>query len=518
MRKNPEWFWAHRRKASLHHFSFLMHGMRGKGWLPVVNFWFDNQIVVGVPGKGSYVFYDKHQLSPGAEKYRDIQESIDTNPDFVTNFRKRTDELFGVLFSTCEAIDDTKLPGLSQDTLRSLYNRFLKAVMAGPIISVQLWGIEACFDENYKVMRFLRKRLTELGQGKDFELYKSALAVNTGETVAFTEKKEFYQAATALASNTKVSSLFISEDTAAINNGLRKFPEEDAVFEKHIRKYEWVNTEYTGSGWSREKWIELFQKVLREPPSPKEKLDELLGDFKKANAEREKSILILDPPKDVRHAIDALAEFIAQRDWTKGYMAKALLSYHRLLDEIAKRMGLTRDDLFYYSYVELGRYLEAQEKVSDEEIENRKRYGCVVRIKNGVFELITGKENISDVIRKEKISEPFETIVNTKEFKGLPASRGHITGKARVLEDASGIANLEKGEVLVTYMTTIEFIPAFRKASAVVTDEGGMSCHAAIISREFKLPCIVGTKVATRVIQTGDTIEVDADKGIVRII
>ncbi len=69
----------------------------------------------------------------------------------------------------------------------------------------------------------------------------------------------------------------------------------------------------------------------------------------------------------------------------------------------------------------------------------------------------------------------------------------------------------------MTYMTTIEFVPAFRKAAAVVTDEGGISSHAAIISREFKLPCIVGTKIATRVLQTGDTVEVDAMKGIIKI-
>jgi pyruvate,water dikinase len=93
-----------------------------------------------------------------------------------------------------------------------------------------------------------------------------------------------------------------------------------------------------------------------------------------------------------------------------------------------------------------------------------------------------------------------------------------IRGKARVLEDASRISELKEGEILVTYMTTIEFIPAFRKAAAVVTDEGGMSCHAAIISREFKLPCVVGTKVATRVLKTGDEIEVDATNGAVRIL
>ena len=122
------------------------------------------------------------------------------------------------------------------------------------------------------------------------------------------------------------------------------------------------------------------------------------------------------------------------------------------------------------------------------------------------------------LIRKENIGEPFKKYANISQFKGLAASRGKIRGIARVLEDASGISEFKKGEILVTYMTTIEFIPVFRKATAVVTDEGGMSCHAAIISREFKLPCVVGTRIATRIVRTGDEIEVDAVRGVVRLL
>ena len=67
-------------------------------------------------------------------------------------------------------------------------------------------------------------------------------------------------------------------------------------------------------------------------------------------------------------------------------------------------------------------------------------------------------------------------------------------------------------------MTTPNFIPALERAIAFVTDEGGVTCHTAIIAREMKKPCIVGTKIATKAIKDGDYIEVDADKGIVKII
>jgi phosphohistidine swiveling domain-containing protein len=188
------------------------------------------------------------------------------------------------------------------------------------------------------------------------------------------------------------------------------------------------------------------------------------------------------------------------------------------MDEIARRLGITRNDILSYSYQEIQNYFDAQKTVLAEEIRDRQNYGFAIVIKGGKFELISGKDNIENCIRQEGIAQPFETLTRPTEFKGLPACRGLIRGRARVLEDASKISEFKEGEILITYMTTIEFIPVFRKASAVVTDEGGMSCHAAIISREFKLPCIVGTQVATRVIKTGDEIEVDAIKGVVKIL
>lgn len=75
---------------------------------------------------------------------------------------------------------------------------------------------------------------------------------------------------------------------------------------------------------------------------------------------------------------------------------------------------------------------------------------------------------------------------------------------------------MEKGEILVTVMTSPDFMVAAKKAAAIVTDEGGITCHAAIVSREMKIPCIIGTKIATKVLKDGDIVEVDADKGVVR--
>ncbi|MFC1612894.1 PEP-utilizing enzyme [Patescibacteria group bacterium] len=72
--------------------------------------------------------------------------------------------------------------------------------------------------------------------------------------------------------------------------------------------------------------------------------------------------------------------------------------------------------------------------------------------------------------------------------------------------------------MLVSHMTNPGIVPAMKQAVAIITDMGGITCHAAIVSRELKKPCIIGTKIATQVLKDGDMVEVDADKGIVRIL
>jgi len=117
-------------------------------------------------------------------------------------------------------------------------------------------------------------------------------------------------------------------------------------------------------------------------------------------------------------------------------------------------------------------------------------------------------------------AEPFLSIIESErvcdELKGIPACRGNVTGRVKVLKNSDEIYKIEKGDILVTTMTTPDFIPAMRKAAAIITDEGGITCHAAIVSRELGIPCIINTKNATRLLKDDEIVEVDANSGIVR--
>ncbi|MBU0472361.1 MAG: hypothetical protein KKF89_02130 [Nanoarchaeota archaeon] len=105
---------------------------------------------------------------------------------------------------------------------------------------------------------------------------------------------------------------------------------------------------------------------------------------------------------------------------------------------------------------------------------------------------------------------------NTNEIRGQIAYKGKVKGKAVIINSTAEFKKMKKGNILLSIMTRPEMIPIIKKASAIVTDEGGITCHAAIISREMKIPCIVGTQTSTIIIKDNDIIEVDAEKGIVR--
>ena len=160
-----------------------------------------------------------------------------------------------------------------------------------------------------------------------------------------------------------------------------------------------------------------------------------------------------------------------------------------------------------------------------------KHYGCYMDMEWGVDErtnkiwiLQARPETVWSRRNKEggakvQESKSMTTTDHTVIVKGLPASPGKVSGRVHVILDPSRIDEFKEGEILVTEMTAPDWVPAMKKAKAIVTDSGGMTCHASIVSRELGIPCIVGTKsrgeAATVTIPDGIDVTIDATHGVV---
>ncbi len=119
---------------------------------------------------------------------------------------------------------------------------------------------------------------------------------------------------------------------------------------------------------------------------------------------------------------------------------------------------------------------------------------------------------------KERTSEERPSVMEEAGkiiLRGETASAGVYSGMVRIIRDPSELNKIQKGDILVTRMTTPDMVPAMQRAGAIITDEGGMTCHAAIVSREMGTPCIVGTEHATEVLRDGEIVTVHASRGVV---
>jgi phosphohistidine swiveling domain-containing protein len=187
-------------------------------------------------------------------------------------------------------------------------------------------------------------------------------------------------------------------------------------------------------------------------------------------------------------------------------------------DELSKRFELTTLEF---------KYLLSEEITSKDFFQslNKKELRSIIEERMNHF-IITYNCESRTFFQGDKAEEEFSKykfsedthLVMSKEISGVTANMGHSVGEVKVINNSDEIGKINSGDVLISVATSPSIITAMKKASAIVTDEGGLTCHAAIVSRELNVPCIVGTKVATKVLKDGDLVEVDANHGMVKIL
>lgn len=175
----------------------------------------------------------------------------------------------------------------------------------------------------------------------------------------------------------------------------------------------------------------------------------------------------------------------------------------RFLDEAVKRSGVPMNlavKSFWFEYADL--ILSPQ--IIKIKLKKRNKVSLVAVDNNLIY------------LEGDRIKDRLPVNLEQQSFKGTSACQGKVTGKVRVILGPPDFQKFKNGEILVTDMTRPDFLPIMRHAKAIITNEGGLTSHAAIISRELNIPCVLGTKVATRVLKDGDLVEVDANRGIIK--
>ncbi len=397
----------------------------------------------------------------------------------------------GALRAAFKKIDAEKLSKLPDAELSRLYFAAEHAYVDWYAIG---WLAEPVALQGENLVRELLSKKGFESESKNFKRLFSLLTCTTRKSFNRREEEEFLEIAAKAkkASKSEVSKLLA----------------------EHVGRYFWLHNNYLQTTVLGEPFFaKELARVLEKHPEPRAYALALSDSAKELAEEKKKAVAELKL-NEKESALIALVDLFGWfQDHRKEVILQSLHYLDLLLREIGRRSGFSEREIKQLLRSEIPLLLE---KKIDKRVAANRLKNCV---------LIRSPENAEPAVFEGEAARKKEKNVfahdlaarDVVEIRGSVASQGKARGYARVTMSASEAnASLRSGEILVTSMTSPDFVTAVKRAAGIVTNEGGITCHAAIVSREFGIPCIVGTRIATKVLRTGDFIEVDGNHGFVR--
>jgi len=287
------------------------------------------------------------------------------------------------------------------------------------------------------------------------------------------------------------------------------------ALKKHEQEYFWLQNNYEKINYLDSQY---FFKLVKKQASQLKNTSAInsiislnihrLRQYKIVKKHLQQEMSFTQYEKQLVHLMDFFADF---QDKRKAVSLQAHHYEDMFIREVARRTRLSYTRAMFLILPEYSDVLNGAFNLS--RLNHRFRHFSIILDERGLRTL----EGSSSQQEENKLlgAEAGDQI---NEFEGARAMGGKVTGHVRLLLNPRDSISMKHGEILVTTMTSPDFLPAVKKARAIITDEGGVTCHAAIISRELGVPCVIGTKVATRILHDGDLVEVNADHGIIKLL
>lgn len=301
-----------------------------------------------------------------------------------------------------------------------------------------------------------------------------------------------------------IDSLFKPEKRAAIlqlqyevekHNG--KPPK--TVFEDLYKRFKWLSClDLHNKEWTKEEFRKHIKSFTKAPNKKEIIFSKYAKELKIGSSDLE--------------YLQMAKRFVYIKDARDDFRRESVYNSLALFSEIAQRMQIKREDISYAQESEITAFLNTKATISKKAISQRKT-GFVIYLDSNKNLVCLQGSDINKALKAFKLSVSNEKVT---QITGMVASRGLASGKVSIVNGVKDLEKVKKGDILVAVTTHPDFVPAMRRAVAIVTDEGGVTSHAAIVAREFGLPCIVGTKSATKFLKDGDVVEVNAEEGWVK--
>jgi len=436
--------------------------------------------------------------------------------DVIKNIYTKSEELN----TFCEKIKTGEdVSSLSDSELVLIYEEYINT-----LCTLRVWGWVPVFIDGFKisfltdhVLYEFESFLIQKGINNKLSEYYSILSSSDKPSEIHRESIDRLKIAVKInqfSNNKDVVELIKNGNVKDLENKYKDFYEQ---IEDHRKKYEWLTYAYSGPVMSMEYLLKVMTEDFIKSQSVEEQYEEATTRHMEIVNEKKSITDKLKLNDRMLYLFRVSSELMYMKDWRKGVYQKSYVVMDKVINEISKRMNLTMDESKYLVIDEIkDALLNDNLELVRQKAKSRTSL-CCYEIIGDKFEILEGEKS------KKKIDEiiadiPQIEVKNVSTIKGLTAYKGNVTGPAKIVLVESDMVKISEGDVLVSSATNPDLILAMKKAVAFVTDMGGITSHAAIVAREMKKPCIVGTKNATQVIKDGDIIEVNADSGIVSII
>jgi phosphohistidine swiveling domain-containing protein len=424
-------------------------------------------------------YHSNLQLNNTAENLLNL---LKENTDFIDDIRLKTEDSAKIFYENCSKVDKNILSKMSDEEVSREYKKLSDSYLEKLFVSSLIDGFSLVTDE------LIKNKIQELlGDKKE-------------ETNILFEK---------LTAHTFIS--FLQEEELNLLKIKQKQNSGEDIskdLEVHQKEYFWIQNNYVDDNILG---IEDFRKKLEEfnDISVEDRINELRELSENHKKEKEEIFDKYKVSEELKNIIKLTDVFNYLQDERKKSTFWATHYFSIFLDDLSDRVNYSKDNLRYSVPSEYNSIID--KKIDEKDLETRRIDGCVVLWYKDDFQVITNKEQIKMLDSLTDID-----VGGVQEVSGFVASKGKTVGSVKIVESVKDINKVEDGDVIVSVMTRPDYLYAMKKAVAFVTDEGGVTCHAAIVAREMKKPCVIGTKIATKVFKDGDLVEVDANNGIVR--
>jgi phosphohistidine swiveling domain-containing protein len=431
--------------------------------------------------------------------------------NYIKNLIKKDETDFKEIFSFYRYLDSINL--LKTPT-RKLIQLYQKAFVYYDMILSRahiIEGFSLIYDVKIKQnieQQLIKKKISK----KPHEAFTVLTTTDKGSFM-MEEGKELMHIVKEINQHPGLLKVFGDKDIEAIKKTLKKYSKVKNMLHRHQRKFFWIQNNFTGARVLEvDDFIVEIKKMIRDKFDPE--LYIMTQKRKKINLSKDKKNLLGQLTKDTANMLKLTSELTLWQDDRKKNFLITISYFDRLLLEITKRFGIKENLARYLLPFEIDK--KTLGNIRESILRGRKKSSILICERKGKViqkEILTGEDcqNYLKLLNRPKAEE-------VKELHGMCASPGRAVGKARICKSLDDITNFKPGEVLVAAMTRPEYLPAMKKAAAIVTDEGGITSHAAIVSRELGIPCIIGTKIATKALKNGNTIQVNANHGVVIIL